>query len=143
MSDYVFGPRLRLVAQEIELKYVRSSGKGGQHVNKTSSKAQLSWAIYMNQTLPRDVLVRFAERFQSKIDSHGILHLSSDEYREQSRNAEACLDRLKQMLVSVQYPPKPRIATKPKASAKAKRLQTKKQRGRNKELRKKVSKWDE
>ncbi len=124
---------------EFEFSYARSSGAGGQNVNKVASKAILAWNIFTSPTLPRDVRQRFLQTFGSKINLRGELVISSDRYRDQPQNRKDCLSKLTAMLAQVAYPPKPRKKTKPTKSSREKRLKKKKTHALKKTHRQKVS----
>jgi ribosome-associated protein len=108
--------------EEIEIRFVRSSGPGGQNVNKVSTKAMLRWPVASSRALARDVRERFLERFASRITRTGDLVLMSDRRRDQSRNVADCLEKLGAMLAAVAVPPRPRKATRPSAAARERRL---------------------
>lgn len=130
---------IHIPSNEISFSYARSSGPGGQNVNKVNSKAILHWEIGATAALNAGVVQRFTEKFSNHINKEGFVVITSDEYRDQPRNAEACLDKLKNMIASVLVPPKKRVATKPSKRQKAKRLDSKKQRSDRKQTRKRVS----
>ena len=85
---------------ELEFTFVRSSGPGGQNVNKVNSKAVLRWNTTASACMSEEVRARFHQRFGSKLTSEGDLLLSSDSYRDQGRNRDDCLEKLKAMLNS-------------------------------------------
>ncbi|MFN8370580.1 MAG: alternative ribosome rescue aminoacyl-tRNA hydrolase ArfB [Bacteriovoracaceae bacterium] len=123
---------------ELTFKYSRSGGTGGQNVNKVSTKVQLIFPLYFNSSLPHSLLERLSLKYKNHINSDGELSIVSDIYRDQPKNKEECLAKLATMILSVRFPPKKRIPTKPKSSAKEARIQSKKRTGLNKSLRKKV-----
>ncbi len=118
---------------ELRLSFSRSSGPGGQNVNKVASKATLHWAAGSSPSLPEAVRQRFLERFASRITNAGDVVIHSEEYRDQPRNIQACYDKLKEMIVSVLKPPKKRRATKPTKGSKVRRLEAKKSRSQVKQ----------
>ena len=113
---------LRIPLSEIELSYVRSSGPGGQNVNKVNSKCVLRWAALSSPALLPPVCERLREVHANKLTLAGELVLSSDRFRDQKRNYEDCLDKLRQLLLEVARPPKQRKASKPTRSSKRRRL---------------------
>jgi ribosome-associated protein len=117
----------------LRLSFARSSGPGGQNVNKVSSKAILHYAVRTSPSLPEDVRVRFLDRYASRITNAGEVVIHSEEFRDQPKNIQACRDKLREMIVSVLKPPKKRRATKPSRGSKVRRLKEKKARSQVKE----------
>jgi len=128
-------PRLRVPARELTIRFVRSSGAGGQNVNKVSTKAVLRWPVLASRALPADVRARFAERFATRITVDGELVLTSDRHRDQGRNVADCLAKLDAMLDAVATPPRPRRKTRPSRGAVERRLEEKHARAAKKRLR--------
>jgi ribosome-associated protein len=118
-------PRVRIPLTEFSFTFVRSSGPGGQNVNKVASKAVLRWDVVSSPSLPEDVRQRFVQQYARRISGQGELVLSSQRYRDQGRNVADCLERLRTMLTAVAAPPKPRKATRPTAASRRRRLQEK------------------
>ena len=112
-------------AWEYELSFSRSSGPGGQNVNKVNSKATLRWNPSRSSLLPGNSRERFIERFASRLTEQGELLLSSDRLRDQKRNIEDCLDKLRDMIREARVPPKKRKATKPTRSSGRRRVEGK------------------
>ena len=127
--------RLRVPARELTIRFVRSSGAGGQNVNKVSTKAVLRWPVLASRALPADVRARFAERFATRITVNGELVLTSDRHRDQGRNVADCLAKLDAMLDAVATPPRPRRKTRPSRGAVERRLEDKHARAAKKRLR--------
>lgn len=128
--------------RELEFRFVRSSGAGGQNVNKVSTKAVLRWAIAASRALPRDVRERFLERHAARITLAGEVVLTSDRYRDQGRNVADCLEKLRAMLAAVASPPRPRKATRPSRAARDRRLAEKRARADVKRLRRSDDRGD-
>ena len=120
---------------EYELSFARSSGPGGQNVNKVSSKALLRWRTHKNTSIPAPALVRFKQRFANKINQDGELLVSSDAHREQSRNIEECKGKLVTWILECLFPPKPRKKTKPSKRQIQARLDEKKKQAERKRRR--------
>ena len=97
---------------ELEFTFVRSSGPGGQNVNKVNSKAVLRWNVVTSLSLSDPVRARFIQEYASKLTSSGDLILTSDAFRDQGRNREDCLQKLAEMIEHVRVPPKARKKTK-------------------------------
>jgi ribosome-associated protein len=127
---------------ELEIRFVRSSGSGGQNVNKVNTKAVLRWNLRDSTMLPDDVRERFLARFGRRVSSSGELVLTSDRYRDQRRNVEDCLEKLRAMLASVWRPPRRRKPTRPSRAAKEQRLAAKRARGETKRRRGAISGGD-
>jgi len=125
----VVSDRIRIPLREIGFRYVRSSGPGGQNVNKVSSKAELRWPIDSSESLPPDVRERFLARYGARVNVAGELVLTSDRHRDRERNREDCLERLRTMLAAVAEPPRPRKRTRPGRGAVERRLDQKRARG--------------
>ncbi len=120
--------RFRIPLAEIRFEFARSAGAGGQNVNKVSSKARLRWLVGQSTSLPRDVRERFLRRFARRITRDGEFILTSPRYRDQGRNVQDCLDKLRDMLREVAIPPKRRVATRPGRGARERRLGDKRRR---------------
>jgi ribosome-associated protein len=124
---------------ELKFSFARASGPGGQNVNKVSSKATLHFAAADSPSLPPDVKARLLAAYQSRLTKSGELVISSQDSRDQPRNIDSCLAKLKEMILSVAKAPKKRRATKPSRGSKVRRLKAKKQRAEVKEGRR--GKW--
>jgi ribosome-associated protein len=131
------GVTFNVPLREIEFSFARSSGPGGQNVNKVNSKAVLRWSVSTTPSLPPHVRQRFLTRFATKLTSLGELVLSSDRFRDQGKNVDDCLKKLHAMILEVGPPPIPRRKTKPSygsrlRNAKSKRAQSEKKQSRGK-----------
>ena len=131
----VINERLYIPDEEIDFSYARSSGKGGQNVNKVNSKAVLTWRFYQNQSLPEDVRRRFIDRFSAKLSNAGEIVIHSDRFRDQPRNMADCYEKLRSMILEIAVPPKKRKPTKPTYGSKQRRLDGKKRDSAIKKLR--------
>jgi ribosome-associated protein len=125
-------PRICIPLEEIDWSYARSGGPGGQNVNKVASKAVLRWPVTTSPSVPGDVRARFLQKFHTRITTEGDLVMASQEYRDQERNRQACLDRLVAMLLAVANPPTPRKATRPTRGSKVRRVEAKKRTSKTK-----------
>jgi ribosome-associated protein len=117
--------RFEIPRTEFSLSFVRSSGPGGQNVNKVNSKVQLHWSVTRSRSLPEDVRQRLLARYARRVNDRGELVLSSQRYRDQSKNIDDCLAKLRELVLSVASPPRRRKKTKPPRSASENRLQEK------------------
>ncbi|UTD15426.1 aminoacyl-tRNA hydrolase [Tenacibaculum mesophilum] len=123
--------------KELNFKAVRSSGAGGQHVNKVSSKVELSFTIEDSLGLSDKEKALLLKNLANRLSKENALILSSQESRSQHRNKELVTERFFNLLAQALVVPKVRKATKPKKAAIAKRLDAKKQQAEKKENRKK------
>jgi ribosome-associated protein len=124
---------------ELQFTFARSSGAGGQNVNKVNSKAILRWAISTNRSLPADVRQRFKLKYQQRISKTGDFILASQKYRDQTRNVTDCINKLEHMLLTVATAPVIRRPTKPTAASKKRRVEVKKVTASKKQLRRRPS----
>ncbi len=115
-----------VILSELKFKAVRSSGPGGQHVNKIASKIEVSLAVKDSLAFSESEKKILLLKLKSKITSGGILQLSCGETRSQHRNKAIVIDRLIELLVKNLKKQKPRKKTKPSKRAIEKRLTTKK-----------------
>ena len=136
LSDVRVTPRLAIPASELRVDFVRSSGPGGQHVNKTSTQAQLRWNVWASSALRGDEKTLLSERLSSRLTSSGDLILSCDQARSRERNLEACCLRLSRLVAEGLRKAKPRRPTKPTRGSQRRRVEAKRRRGETKRLRK-------
>lgn len=127
-----------LPVDELEWSFVRSSGKGGQNVNKVNSKALLRWHVLSSRSFSQELLLSFCQYFSNKISKDGYLSITSEKFRDQGKNVKDCLEKLRVMLDLVLIPKKKRVSTKPTKSSVKRRLQSKKRHQEKKVGRKKV-----
>jgi ribosome-associated protein len=121
---------------EIHLEFVRSSGPGGQNVNKTSTKVQLRWSVMDSAvfTIEQKLLIR--SKLAHRITQDGYVALDVSEERSQLQNKQRALELLYELVAGALEPKIPRVRTKPTRAARLQRLSTKRKRGAIKQLRK-------
>ena len=128
-------PRIRVPCGEFAWSAARSSGPGGQNVNKVNSKVTLRWKLVESPSIPADVRDRFVAAYRRRMTNEGELILSSDRFRDQLKNVGDCLEKLQELLRSVATAPKPRRAVKPTKASKRRRIADKRERTVTKERR--------
>jgi ribosome-associated protein len=120
--------------REIEERFVRGSGPGGQNVNKVSTAVELRFDVRAS-SLPSDVKDRLLALAASRVTADGVLLIDSREHRTQARNRETARERLVEFIAQAARKPRRRKATRPGRAAREKRLDAKKRRGKVKALR--------
>lgn len=131
----VVSNQIEIPASELRFTFARSSGPGGQNVNKLNTKARLCWSLGASTALPVAVRQRLIERFGSRVNEGGDFIVTSDRHREQARNTRDCLEKLRAMILSVATPPKPRRRTKPSRGSVEARLRAKRRQSQRKQHR--------
>jgi ribosome-associated protein len=129
--------QLRIPDTELEWTYVRSGGPGGQNVNKVASKAVLRWNLAASPSVPEGVKARLRAHHRRRITAEGELVLTSQRYRDQERNRQDCLDKLRELVLQAATPPRPRRPTKPSRGSREARLRAKRRRASTKADRRK------
>ena len=133
MSDLFVNSRLTIPESEIEVSAARSSGPGGQNVNKVNTKVILKWNPSRCTGLSKDWCARFVARYRSRINRNGQVVIHSERYRDRARNLQDARGKLVEMLVSCQSAPKSRKLTRPTRSSQRRRLENKRRQSKKKQ----------
>lgn len=125
MSELRINENYFIAADQLNWTFARSSGPGGQNVNKVNSKATLRWSPPAD-FLPPAPWGRFRRLAKRFFTTEGEVVIQSQEFRDQAQNIESCREKLKQLIVEALIPPKRRVATKPTKASRRRRLDDKK-----------------
>ena len=134
--------KISLEPGELEERFVRSSGPGGQNVNKVSTAVELRFQLWNSPSLQSAVKERLARLAGRRLTDEGVIVIQANRFRTQERNRADARQRLFDMIAEAAVPPVKRIATKPSYSAKLKRVDSKVQRGNVKKMRQSKISWD-
>jgi ribosome-associated protein len=136
MEDLRVGRGIVIPVEELEFRFSRSGGPGGQNVNRRATKVEVLFDLAHSPALTADQRRRAAARLRSRIDSRGRLRVVAQDERSQAQNRIRALEVLERLLTdALKPPPPPRRATKPTRSAKEKRLASKRKRSETKRRR--------
>ncbi len=117
---------------ELDVRVSRSSGAGGQHVNKTSSRVEIFWNIPASRALSDDERFRLLEKLGSKLTTDGSIRVVASDMRSQSRNRDLAEERLADLVRRALVIPRKRRPTRPTKASKEARLEEKKRQARKK-----------
>ena len=137
----VISAQIAIADEELQWKFVRSSGPGGQNVNKVSSAVQLRFLLGQNHSLSPAVRQRLRRLAGQRFIDDGSILIAARSERSQEQNRRAALERLEALIRQALIEPKIRRKTKPTLASKERRIESKKKRGRSKRHRQGVS-WD-
>jgi ribosome-associated protein len=129
--------------REIEFDFVRSSGPGGQNVNKVSTAVRLRFNVGGAGKLPPDVRARLIRLAGKRVGDDGFLTIHARQFRTQESNRRAAIERLIELVERASATPKPRRATRPTAASRERRLDAKRRRGATKQARQARDRMDD
>ena len=130
---------IKLDKREIQFKFIRSPGPGGQHVNKAATAVQLRFDLTHSTSLPDNIRWRLKKLAHNRINSQGVLIITANRFRSQGLNRKDALDRLIRLIIKSTLKTKPRRKTKPTGGSIKKRIEAKRRRGKLKHTRQAVT----
>ncbi len=135
MDTVTLNDKISIPVSELDIRFSRSSGPGGQHVNKTSTQAELTFDLVNSPSIPTEERDWLIEKLKHRLDSAGQLRLTSQDTRSQRQNKSIVIERFQEMLKHALRRPKKRKPTKPSKAAVQRRIESKKKRGETKSQR--------
>ena len=136
-------PAIAIDEREFHEQFIRSSGPGGQNVNKVATAVQLRFDVGASKALPDDVRKRLVRLAGRRVTGDGVLIVDARRFRTRERNRKDAMKRLTDLIRRAAERPKRRRKTKPTAASKRRRLEAKRRRGEVKRMRRRVSASDE
>ena len=135
METLYVSSTLSIPLSELRFKFHRSSGPGGQNVNKLNTSVELQFDFVHSAVLSDEQRQRIAEKLAARLSSTGALSIQSERFRTQGRNRADCLNKLAALLAEVLKKPPKRKKTKPSRAAQARRLDSKRRHSEKKKSR--------
>jgi ribosome-associated protein len=131
-NSLVVNESVAIPRTELDVRVSRSSGAGGQHVNKTSSRVEIFWNISTSRSISDDERSRLLAKLASKLTTEGSIRVVASDMRSQSRNRELAEERLADLVRRALIVPRKRRPTKPTRASQEARLEDKKRRAKKK-----------
>lgn len=131
----VINSHVTIPGEELVITFARSSGPGGQNVNKVNSKVNLRWNLRESNSLPSEAKQRFETCFPTRINQAGEVMLSSDKFRDQGRNLADCYEKLRQLVQAALVAPRKRKPSRPTRGSIEERLTSKRHKAQIKKQR--------
>ena len=131
-------PEISIREAELTMDFIRSSGPGGQNVNKVATAVQLRFDVFRSSSLPEEVQRRLVRVAGKRVSKEGVLLIDARRFRTQERNRQDAVERLAQWIRRAAEKPKKRIKTKPTFRSRERRLEGKRRRSETKRMRKMV-----
>jgi ribosome-associated protein len=126
---------IAIPVDELDIRASRSSGPGGQHVNRTSTRVEVRWNPAVSQVLSNEERHRVVQKLASRLDQDGWIRVVASDTRSQTRNKEAAIERLGSLVQRALIVPKARKKTRVPKAEKERRLEAKRQRSQLKKSR--------
>lgn len=136
-------PGIDLDENELSFEFVRASGPGGQNVNKVATAVQLRFDVANSPALPEDVRARLLKLAGQRVTDEGVLIIEARATRSQTRNREAAVEQLIELIRKAAIPPKNRRKTRPTTASVQERRERKARRSQTKQRRRPVRGYDE
>ena len=128
----VVNARVAIPPGELTIRASRSGGPGGQHVNTSSTRVEVTWNARHSPVLADGDRARLATKLSTRLDGRGVLRVSASDTRSQAQNRDLALERLARLVREALVVPRQRRATKPTRASKEARIETKKRRSSTK-----------
>ena len=128
LNELVITGAVKIPVAELRFQFVRSSGPGGQHVNRSATQVELTFDLANSPSLSGEQKARARLALKSYVDKDGILHLASQTFRSQLQNREDVTARFVELMRRALHIPKKRRPTRPTAGSKERRLESKRRR---------------
>jgi ribosome-associated protein len=129
---------IQIPEREVQLRFIRAAGPGGQNVNKVASAVELRFDVKHSLALPEEVRQRLIRQSGKKLNSAGVLIIQARRYRSQDRNRQDALERLVRLVRQAAVKPRARRPTRPSRASRESRLEIKRHRSRAKQRRSRV-----